>query len=156
MQVSGKEKKIISIVILVALSVTLALPILSQIHFLAFNYAKFYTVFPLEQLWDIRYEMKLHHLSHSIFAFTGLPLMFSIPEISAYGSFLSEPYRSFGHSLIPFLVLKWIPWMSIPTSYRFTRGIVRWRRVLYVYLIAVYLGVLNMTMMFGVSSFELF
>ena len=156
MHVSGKEKKVIIIVILVALSVTLMLPILSQIHFLAFNYAKFYTVFPLEQLWGIQYELELHHLSHSIVAFTGLPLIFSIPEIGAYESFLSEPYKSFGHSLIPFLALKWIPWISIPISYRYTRSIVRWRRALYVYLIAVYLGVLNMTMMFGVSSFGLF
>ena len=139
MRLPKKEKRIIIIVILIASSVTLALPILSQIHFLAFNYAKFYTAFPLEQLWDVRYELEFHHLSHSIFAFTGLPLILSVPEISAYESFLSEPYKSFGHSLIPFLALKWIPWMSIPISYRFTHGIVKWRRALYMYLIAVHL-----------------
>ena len=156
MQISRKEKRVIIIVILIALFVTLIFPILLYIHFLAIHYAKFYTVFPLEQITAIEYELKFHHLSHSILAFTWLPLVFSIPQIGSYGSFLSEPYKSFGYSLIPFLALKWIPWISIPISYRCTGGIVQWRRLLYVYLIAVYFGVLNMTITFGGSSFDLF
>jgi hypothetical protein len=156
MQISRKEKRVIIIVILIALFVTLILPILSHIHFLAINYAKFYTAFPLEKITAIEYELKFHHFSHSVLAFTGLPLVFSIPQVNSYESFLLEPYKSFGYSLIPFLALKWIPWISIPISYRYTRGIVKWRRILYVYLIAVYFGVLNMTMIFGGSSFDLF
>ena len=67
---SRKEKRVIIIVILIALFVTLIFPILSYIHFLAINYAKFYTAFPLEQIAAIEYELKFYHLSHSILEFT--------------------------------------------------------------------------------------
>ena len=131
-------------------------PLASNIHFLAINYAKFYKPFPLEQILEIKYELKYHHISHSVLAVTGLPLLFSIPAVYSYYEIFSEPRVAYSYSLIPFLILQWVPWASIPISYILTRGIIKWKRGLYIYLIATYLGVLNMTMLFGVSSFDIF
>ena len=156
MQISKKEKKIIMTIVVIAIFVTLMFPIVSNIHFLAINYSKFHKPFPLEQILEIDYELKIHHISHSVLAVTGLPLLFSIPQIDSYEEIFSGSRVAYNYSLIPFLVLKWIPWLSIPISYRLTKGIIKWKRVLYTYLIAVYLGVLNMTILLGISSFDIF
>ena len=156
MQLSKKERKVIVIILIIIIAVTLLFPLLSHIHFLAVNYFKFYKAFPIEQIMEIEYEIELHHLSHSILAITGLPLLFSVPAIDSYGGIFSGDRAAYAHSLIPFIILKWIPWVSIPISYRLTSGIVKWRRVLYIYLIATYLGILNMTLLFGASSFDIF
>lgn len=144
LQFSKKENKVIIAVVIIIVFVTLMSPIVSNLHFLAFTYSKFYTPFPLEQILDINYELKYYHISNSVLAVTGLPLLFSIPAVDYYGEIFSGPRGEFTYSLIPFFILQLAPWMSIPMSYLGTRGLIKWRRVLYIYLIAVYLGVLNM------------
>ncbi len=156
MHLSEKEKRIIVVVIVIAVFVILISPIVSNLHFLAFNYAKFYKPFPLEQILEISYELKYHHLSNSVLAVTGLPLLFSIPAIDSYSEIFSGARGAYNYSLIPFLILQWVPWISILASYRLTRGIIKWRRGLYIYLIAVYMGVLNMAAFPGFSSFDIF
>ena len=153
---STKEKRAVMTVIVIVVFVTLMFPLLSNIHFLAINYAKFYKPFPLEQIFEINYELKYHHVSHSILAVTGLPLLFSIPNIDLYAEIFSGSRVAYSYSLIPFLALQWVPWVSIPMSYLLTKGMIKWKRGLYAYLIAVYLGILNMTVLFGVSSFDIF
>ncbi|WP_316505785.1 hypothetical protein [Nitrosopumilus sp.] len=156
MQLSKKEKRIIVTIIVIAVFVTLVSPIVSNLYFLAFNYSKFYKPFPLEQILEINYELKYHHLSNSILAVTGLPLLFSIPTVGSYGELVSGPRAEYSYSLIPFLVLQWVPWISIAVSYLLTRGMIKWKRGLYIYLIAVYLGVLNTAALPGFSSFDIF
>ena len=152
-----KEKKIIIVIMGIAVIATLLFPILSELQFYTINYTKFYKEFPLDTLYNLKYDLKPIHGLNTVFALTGIPLFFSIPSIDSYAAYLTEPYKSYGYSSIPFLVLKWVPWVSIPISYRFTQGITsRWRRTLYVYLIATNLGMLNVPMFFGGSPFDLF
>ena len=148
--------KVIIAVIVIIVFVTLISPIVSNLHFLAFNYSKFYKPFPFEQIFEINYELKYHHVSNSILAVTGLPLLFSIPAVESYIEIFSGERGEYSYSLIPFFILQWVPWISIPISYLLTRGMTKWKRGLCIYLIAVYLGVLNMSSLPGFSSFDIF